>query len=103
MVLGVKCAVVHHRWLHRSLWRAGRTHPSRVVQFFSSKTARCGRLFRPCLIIERAQALQTWLEAESASGPGADRAEEFAQAGGYSPEAGAMAVKLCQEYAETLK
>lgn len=45
---------------------------------------------------------QTWLEAETAWAS-ANRADELAQAEGYSQEAGAMAVKLCREYAETLK
>ncbi len=39
-----------------------------------------------------------WIEAESAWAS-TNRAEEFAQAEGYSQAAGAMAVKLCQEYA----
>jgi hypothetical protein len=34
---------------------------------------------------------------------GTNRAEELAQVEGYSQAAGAMAVKLCQEYAKTLK
>jgi hypothetical protein len=51
--------------------------------------------------VER-KAYQTWLEAEAAWAS-ANRADEFAQAEGYSQAAGAMAVQLCREYAETLK
>jgi hypothetical protein len=51
--------------------------------------------------VER-KAYQTWLEAETVWAS-ANRADEFAQAEGYSQEAGEMAVQLCQEYAETLK
>ncbi len=43
-----------------------------------------------------------WIEAERAWAS-ENRAEEFAQAEGYSQAAGANVVKLCQEYAETLK
>ena len=43
-----------------------------------------------------------WIEAERAWAS-ENRADELAQTEGYSQEAGAMAVKLCQEYAETLK
>ncbi len=45
---------------------------------------------------------EAWLEAETAWAS-ANRADELAQAEGYSQEAGTMAVKLCKEYAETLK
>jgi len=48
------------------------------------------------------KTFETWLEAETAWAS-ANRADELAQAEGYSQEAGAMAVKLCQEYAGTLK
>jgi hypothetical protein len=51
--------------------------------------------------VER-KAYEAWLEAETAWAS-ANRADAMAQAEGYSQEAGAMAVKLCQEYAETLK
>jgi ketosteroid isomerase-like protein len=43
-----------------------------------------------------------WIEAERAWA-NENRADELAQAEGYSQPAGAMVVKLCQEYAETLK
>lgn len=45
---------------------------------------------------------EAWLETETAWAS-ANRSDELAQAEGYSQEAGAMAVTLCQEYAETLK
>lgn len=48
------------------------------------------------------KAYEAWLEAETAWAS-ANRADELAQAEGYSHEAGALAVKLCREYAETLK
>ena len=48
------------------------------------------------------KAYNGWLEAETAWAS-ANRADEFAQAEGYSQEAGAMAVKLCQEYATAPK
>lgn len=51
--------------------------------------------------VER-KGYQAWLEAETAWASG-DRAEDLAQAEGYSQEAGAMAVKLCQEYAGAAK
>ena len=51
--------------------------------------------------VER-KGYQAWLEAEAAWAS-ANRAGELAQAEGYNREAGALAVKLCQEYAETLK
>jgi ketosteroid isomerase-like protein len=54
------------------------------------------------LSFSKRKPYETWLEAEAAWA-GANRADELAQAEGYSQEAGAMAVKLCQEYAETLK
>lgn len=44
------------------------------------------------------KAYEEWLEAEAAWAS-ADRADEFAQAEGYSKGAGEMAVKLCREYA----
>lgn len=44
------------------------------------------------------KAYEAWLEAEAAWAS-ANRADELAQAEGYSKEAGAMAVKLCREYA----
>ncbi len=47
-------------------------------------------------------AYQTWLDAERAWAAAA-HADELAQAEGYSEPAGAIAVKLCREYAESLK
>jgi purine nucleosidase/pyrimidine-specific ribonucleoside hydrolase len=47
--------------------------------------------------VER-KAYQTWLEAEAAWAS-ANRADELAQAEGYSQAAGEMAVQLCREYA----
>ncbi len=47
-------------------------------------------------------AYRTWLDAEHAWAA-AERADELAQAEGYSKEAGAMAVKLCREYAAAQK
>jgi CubicO group peptidase (beta-lactamase class C family) len=44
------------------------------------------------------KAYETWLEAETAWAAEA-HADELAQTEGYSKEAGAMAVKLCEEYA----
>jgi ketosteroid isomerase-like protein len=43
-----------------------------------------------------------WFDAATAWAS-ANRSEEAAQAEGYSKEAGTMAVKLCQDYAETLR
>jgi ketosteroid isomerase-like protein len=54
------------------------------------------------LTIGPRKEFQTWLEAEAAWAS-ANRADELAQAEGYSNAAGEMAVQLCQEYAETLK
>jgi hypothetical protein len=54
------------------------------------------------LTIGPRKEFQTWLEAEAAWAS-ANRADELAQADGYSKAAGEMAVQLCQEYAETLK
>jgi ketosteroid isomerase-like protein len=51
--------------------------------------------------VER-KAYQTWLDAEAAWA-GANRADEFAQAEGYSREAGAMATRLCQEYVAAMQ
>ena len=48
------------------------------------------------------KAYETWLEAENVWAS-ANRADELAQAEGYSKEAGAMAIKLCQEYAAAPK
>lgn len=48
------------------------------------------------------KAYETWLEAEAAWAS-ANRAEELAQAEGYSKAAGEMAVTLCQEYAAAPK
>lgn len=45
---------------------------------------------------------ETWLEAEAAWAS-ANRADELAQAEGYSQAAGEMAVQLCQEYAATMQ
>ncbi len=45
---------------------------------------------------------EAWLETETAWAS-ANRSDELAQAEGYSQEAGAMAVKLCQEYAGAAK
>jgi hypothetical protein len=50
--------------------------------------------------VER-KAYETWLEAETAWAS-ANRADELAQAEGYSQEAGEMAVQLCKEYAATM-
>lgn len=52
------------------------------------------------LTIGPRKEFQTWLEAEAAWAS-ANRADELAQAEGYSKEAGEMAVQLCQEYAAT--
>jgi len=54
------------------------------------------------LIANERKAYQTWLDAERVWAA-AEHADELAQAEGYSKPAGAMAVKLCREYAETLK
>jgi CubicO group peptidase (beta-lactamase class C family) len=51
--------------------------------------------------VER-KVYEAWLEAETAWAS-ANRADELAQAEGYSQEAGAMAVRLCQEYAAAPK
>ena len=48
------------------------------------------------------KSYEEWSEAERVWAS-ENRAEEFAQAEGYSQAAGANVVKLCQEYAETLK
>ena len=63
-----------------------------------------GTLRRANVVMGSAErkAYNDWLEAESAWAS-ANRTEELTQAEGYSTEAGAMQVKLCQEYAETLK
>jgi hypothetical protein len=54
------------------------------------------------LAVAQRKEYQAWLEAESAWAS-ADRADELAQTEGHSQQAGATAVKLCREYAETLK
>ena len=54
------------------------------------------------LLVAERKAYQTWLDAERAWAA-AERADELAQAEGYSKPAGAMVVKLCKEYGESLK
>jgi ketosteroid isomerase-like protein len=52
-------------------------------------------------LVER-KPYEAWLEAETAWAS-ANRADEFAQAEGYSKEAGAMAIRLCQEYVAAMQ
>jgi len=54
--------------------------------------------FSAFLLVTERKAYEEWLEAEAAWAS-ADRADELAQAEGYSKGAGEMAVKLCREYA----
>ncbi len=63
--------------------------------------ARC-KVFLACWQAPSERAYEEWIEAERAWAS-VNRADELAQAEGYSKPAGAMVVKLCQEYAETLK
>ncbi len=71
------------------------------VRFYALEDGTLQRVSGALTVAQR-KPYQTWLEAETAWAS-ANRADELAQAEGYSQEAGAMAVKLCQEYAETLK
>lgn len=71
------------------------------LTFFSHEDGTL-RLVNGVLIATERNAYQTWLDAEHAWAASA-RADDLAQAEGYSKPAGAMAVKLCREYAETLK
>lgn len=54
------------------------------------------------LLVTERKAYQTWLDAEHAWAA-AERADELAQAEDYSRPAGALAVKLCREYATAQK
>lgn len=75
--------------------------PDGMITFLPQEEGALRNVVGVLSVTER-KPYETWLEAEAAWAS-ANRADEFAQAQGYSREAGAMAVKLCREYAETLK
>lgn len=54
------------------------------------------------LVVAERNAYQTWLDAER-TWAAAERADELAQAEDYSKPSGALAVKLCREYAAAQK
>lgn len=75
--------------------------PDGMITFLPQEEGALRNVVGVLSVTER-KPYEAWLEAEAAWAS-ANRADEFAQAEGYSREAGAMAVKLCREYAETLK
>lgn len=74
--------------------------PGRLT-FYSNEDGTLKSVNGLLLMAER-DAYQTWLDAERAWAA-AERADELAQAESYSKPAGAMAVKLCRDYAAAQK
>jgi hypothetical protein len=67
------------------------------ITLYSLEDGTLTNAFAVLPVAER-KAYGDWLDAETAWAS-ANRADELAQAEGYSRAAGEMAVKLCQEYA----